>query len=229
MGIAAILVGLVLVGVAIVGRGDSSGDSVTASSTTITGGTTKPGAPVAGTTVPLRPGGGIGEGVARTPSGRRALRGFSEATATITSGSGETCEVCLMAATTPEQQERGLMEVTDATLGGYDGMVFAYRPPVNGAFWMRNTPLPLSIAYFDAGGSLLAALDMAPCADSPDCPDYPAGSPFAYALEVPKGGLPGLAVTGKARIEVRFEDCPLARADHATTTGPATRPTVPPD
>ena len=43
---------------------------------------------------------------------------------------------------------------------------------------------------------------MAPCADRPDCPTYPAGRPFRYALEVPRGGLAQLGVGPGAQLAV---------------------------
>lgn len=210
-------VGLVLVLVAVVGRNDddggtaASGASSTTSSSAVAFVDPARGDVASGTTAPVTSA-GLGRGTAPERRGRHALRGFSEMSATITSGSGETCEVCLLAATTEAQRERGLMEVTDRTLGGYDGMVFVYPQAIDGAFWMRNTPQPLSIAYFDAKGKLVSTADMAPCEDSTSCPNYPAKAPFRYALEVPKGMLDDLKVTGAASIHLRIEHCPLASA-----------------
>ncbi|MCU1498841.1 MAG: hypothetical protein JWM47_2794 [Acidimicrobiales bacterium] len=163
--------------------------------------------PASGTTAPTTPAGiGVGEGPA--VGGRTPLRGFSEVAATVTAGDGTTCEVCLLAATTSAQRSRGLMEVTDADLGGYDGMLFQFPEPVDGAFWMRNTPLPLSIAYFDADRVLVSTTDMEPCVDSADCPHYPPDGPFQFALEVPKGRLDDLAVTGRATFAITGTPCP---------------------
>jgi uncharacterized membrane protein (UPF0127 family) len=102
---------------------------------------------------------------------------------------------CVWLAATPEQRERGLMEVTDSTLGGHEGMLFRFSAEHDGAFWMRNTPMPLSIAYFGADGGVVSSADMAPCADSSDCPSYPPDGPFQWALEVPQGRLADLGVT----------------------------------
>ena len=79
-----------------------------------------------------------------------APQGFERVGATITKADGEECEVCLWLADTAELRRRGLMFV--AGLGDADGMVFAYPEPRTGTFWMKNTILPLSIAYFDADG-----------------------------------------------------------------------------
>lgn len=163
----------------------------------------------AGTTAPTLEG-GVGRGFAPQQQGRTPLRGFGEVKATITSGEGKVCEVCLLAATTPEQHARGLMEVTDPALGGYDGMVFVYDQPVDGSFWMRNTPMPLSIAYFDSSGTLVSSADMAPCQDTPSCPGYPAARPFTYAVEVPQGKLADVGVKGVATIAIDATRCPRA-------------------
>lgn len=146
------------------------------------------------------------------PAARTKLAGFGEIAATITDASGKTCQVCLLAAMNQTQRERGLMEVTDPTLGGYDGMVFVYDRPSSGSFWMRNTPMPLSIAYFDRGGRLVSMSDMAPCADRGDCPLYPAAAPFSYALEVTRGGLGDLLVTPGSAIVLGARTCPLANS-----------------
>ncbi len=144
------------------------------------------------------------------PVARTRLAGFGEIVATITDTSGKTCQVCLLAAVNQTQRERGLMEVSDPTLGGYAGMVFVYDEPSSGSFWMRNTPMPLSIAYFDRGGRLVSTSDMAPCADRGDCPLYPAAAPFSYALEVAQGGLGDLLVMPGSVIVLGSRTCPLA-------------------
>jgi hypothetical protein len=54
---------------------------------------------------------------------------------------------------------------------------------------------------------------MDPCEDSPDCPSYPPDAPFAFALEVPQGGLEEVGVVGdpgEVSIELTGRDCPLA-------------------
>jgi len=189
----------------------SSGDAVgsTATSTSI-GPTSTTSALPSGTTAPTTPSHGLGEGVAPVKGGRQALRGFSEVAVTITDAQGKACDVCLLAATTEAQRERGLMEVTDRKLGGYDGMLFEFPDDQDGSFWMRNTPMPLSIAYFDRAGKVVSITDMAPCADKASCPSYPASGTFRYALEVPKGGLDGVLVAKGSRITIVARKCPLA-------------------
>jgi uncharacterized membrane protein (UPF0127 family) len=152
--------------------------------------------------------------------GRTPLVGFGELAAVITAADGTECEVCLLAALDDAQRAQGLMEVTDADLGGYDGMVFVFDADVSSGFWMRNTRLPLSIAYFDADGALVSQADMAPCSDEePTCPSYPAEGPFRYAVEVPQGRLEDIGVVGvdgadpgpgDAVIQLTGTPCPAA-------------------
>ncbi len=101
-------------------------------------------------------------------------------------------EQCALLAATDQQRARGLMAVTD--LKGYPGMVFRYSADSSGGFYMRNTPMPLSIAWFGADGQFVSAADMAPCDDRPDCPIYGASGVYRYALEVPQGQLAALGV-----------------------------------
>jgi uncharacterized protein len=132
------------------------------------------------------------------PTERSAVPDVGEAAASITDAEGNVTACCLMVAATDEQRQRGLMEVTD--LGGYQGMVFVWDHDTEGGFWMRNTPTPLSIAWFDADGAFVSSADMEPCDDSDDCPTYPAGGPYRFAVEVFQGELEGLGVGPGSRL-----------------------------
>jgi uncharacterized membrane protein (UPF0127 family) len=117
--------------------------------------------------------------------------GFAQVAATATAADGTACELCLWLADDAELRQRGLMFVTD--LGGADGMLFRYPGPTTGSFWMKNTVMPLSIAFFDVDGHYIDAFDMPPCVADP-CPSYPTPSDFVHAIEVPQGGLAALAI-----------------------------------
>jgi uncharacterized membrane protein (UPF0127 family) len=130
----------------------------------------------------------------RTPFGDFGEIGFR-----IEAGSAQaTAARCALLAETAAQQGRGLMERRD--LGGYDGMLFKFTPNYTGEFYMLNTPLPLSIAFFDASGLFVSTTDMAPCLNQPTCPTYAAARPYQWALEVPQGALPRLGVGPGSRL-----------------------------
>jgi uncharacterized protein len=126
--------------------------------------------------------------------------GFDLAPVEITLADGEVCALCLWVAATPAQRQRGLMGVTD--LGPADGMVFVYDGPASGRFWMRGTPMPLSIAFFAADGSFVSAVDMDPCLTGPseDCRRYSAAGPYVSAVEVPQGQLAELGIGPGSRL-----------------------------
>jgi uncharacterized membrane protein (UPF0127 family) len=124
---------------------------------------------------------------------RVPIEGFGElAIAVERPGAAEVLAWCLLAALDPAQRARGLMEVTD--LQGYDGMAFVYQQDSQSAFYMRNTPMPLSIAWIAADGSVVSTADMAPCEDREGCPTYPPAGPYRMAIEVPQGGLDDLGI-----------------------------------
>lgn len=117
--------------------------------------------------------------------------GFERVRATVTEPDGTVCELCLWLADTGDRRSRGLMFVTD--LGDADGMAFVYPALHSGNFWMKNTPLPLSIAFFGVGGTHLAAFDMAPCTEEP-CGLYRTPDDFLVAIETTQGGLEDLGI-----------------------------------
>lgn len=144
----------------------------------------------------------VGPGDLAEPPGaarRAGLPGVGETAASITAADGTVTGCCLLVAATDEQRQRGLMEVTD--LGGYEGMVFVWDHDVETGFWMRNTPSPLSIAWFDAAGDFVSATDMTPCAaDADDCPTYPPDGPYRFAVEVFQGDLAALGAGPGSRL-----------------------------
>jgi hypothetical protein len=125
------------------------------------------------------------------PGGAVVPVGFDQVAGTVTAADGTVCELCLWLAATGEQRGLGLMYATD--LGGPDGMLFRYDTPTTASFWMKNTVMPLSIAFFDGEGAYLDSFDMQPCSADP-CPAYPTPSDFVYAIEVSQGALTEFAI-----------------------------------
>lgn len=100
---------------------------------------------------------------------------------------------CFLLADTPMARRVGLMG--RRSLGGYTGMVFAYPADSSDSYDMRDTLLPLSIAFFTSRGTFLSSTLMTPCpAGLARCPLYSASGPFRTAIEVPAGQLPVLGV-----------------------------------
>lgn len=98
-------------------------------------------------------------------------------------------------ADTAELRARGLMGVTDPGLGGPTGMVFAFPGDTTGGFWMKDTVMPLSIAWYPVEGPRVSAADMVPCpAGTESCPVFAAGGSYRYAVEVAQGMLTGLGL-----------------------------------
>ncbi len=84
-------------------------------------------------------------------------------------------------ADTPDERSHGLMGVT--ALAADEGMVFVYPRARELTFWMKDTPLPLSIAYIGAEGRVIHVADMQPF----DTQLIPSGGAALYAVETRQG------------------------------------------
>jgi uncharacterized membrane protein (UPF0127 family) len=123
------------------------------------------------------------------------FRAFDTVSFTVTPGSGGPPygrTRCALLARTSAQQAVGLKGQT--SLDGFAGMVFQFQQPTDQAFYMKDTPMPLTIAWFDVQGAFIGALDMTPCRPDQLCPDYRAGRTYEFAVEVPQGRLASLAI-----------------------------------
>ncbi|MER3455688.1 MAG: hypothetical protein C4304_02075 [candidate division GAL15 bacterium] len=88
-------------------------------------------------------------------------------------------------ADTPTTQARGLMYRT--WLPEYAGMLFVFDAPQRLAFWMKNTRIPLSIAFIDSAWRIVDIQDMDPPAPGGELPIYVSRREAQYALEVNQG------------------------------------------
>jgi uncharacterized membrane protein (UPF0127 family) len=104
-------------------------------------------------------------------------------TVTIDASGGGEVEVRVEIADDLPEQTRGLMERT--ALAEDRGMLFVYPDEEVRSFWMKNTLIPLSIAYIDSDGRIVDLQDMKPLDDDP--PHYVSAEPARYALEVNRG------------------------------------------
>jgi uncharacterized membrane protein (UPF0127 family) len=90
-------------------------------------------------------------------------------------------------AETEAQLQRGLMFRQSVPEG--TGMFFVFDQERTLSFWMKNTFVPLSIAFIDSGFVIVDIQDMEPVKSvmQTALPSYSSRKPARYALEVPKG------------------------------------------
>jgi uncharacterized membrane protein (UPF0127 family) len=98
-------------------------------------------------------------------------------------------------ASTPAQRKQGLMG--RAALGKDAGMLFDYQQPRRVCMWMKDTSVPLSVAFIDDAGLILGIEDMQPFALRSHCSD----SLVRYALEVNKGWFSRKNISPGSRIK----------------------------
>jgi len=107
----------------------------------------------------------------------------------VLTGPERQLSIAVELADTPEERAHGLMERTALA----NGMLFIFDIPAVQTFWMKNTLIPLDIAFFDADGLFISSTRMEPCTESP-CAVYSSGAPALYALEMPAGFLKQMGV-----------------------------------
>jgi uncharacterized membrane protein (UPF0127 family) len=96
-------------------------------------------------------------------------------------GGGRTVALTVELAYTEAQRERGLMAVPQ--LGDDTGMLFLFGENTNIGFWMKDTLIPLDIAYLDSGGRVLEIKHGQPLDQTVLTPSQP----YRYTLEVAGG------------------------------------------
>ncbi len=84
-------------------------------------------------------------------------------------------------AISPLEQQTGMMFRT--AMGANEGMLFVNPDDGERCFWMRNTPLPLSIAFVAADGTIVNIAEMKPKSDESHC----SSKPVRHALEMNTG------------------------------------------
>lgn len=146
----------------------------------------------------------------------RAPTGFDRQVMRVSTGDSaggiESVDRCVWVADTSDTRRRGLMGVT--TLGAADGMLFVQEQPTSGAFWMKDTLIDLSIAFFDQNGAFLDAKNMSPCraSNGNDCPRYQTPSNYVFALEVAQGDLAELGIRSASIITLVDQTCSSSTA-----------------
>jgi len=102
-------------------------------------------------------------------------------------------------ATTEAERQQGLMY--REKMGPNEGMVFLFHAPASVCMWMKNTLIPLSVAFLDERGTIVNIEDMQPQTTTSHC----AKKPVHYALEMNLGWFrqknvkPGAVIEGLPR------------------------------
>ncbi len=99
---------------------------------------------------------------------------------TVTLGAG-ILNIKAEVAQTPQQHQIGLMHRT--SMGANEGMLFAFERPGQQCFWMKNTLLPLSIAFVADDGTVVNVDEMKPQTLDTHC----SARPVRYVLEMNAG------------------------------------------
>lgn len=107
-------------------------------------------------------------------------------------------------ANTGESRAKGLMHRKDMPRN--HGMLFVFDRSSVHCMWMRNTLLPLSVAFLDEEGRILNVEEMKPQTDDSHCASRPAG----FALEMGADWFAGKGL-GPGTLLKGIEKAPAAR------------------
>lgn len=115
-----------------------------------------------------------------------SARGYPLGDLTISRGGHRVMAFTVELATDQKSWEHGLMGVKH--LASDQGMAFLFGGQVSLGFWMKDTLIPLDIAFADGDGKVVDVQNMVPCTADPCTVYYPA-APYSTALEVGSGVL----------------------------------------
>jgi len=129
---------------------------------------------------------------------------FKQGTLTITQDAKRVV-LQIEVADTPEARSQGLM--SRRRLADNAGMLFIFEEQGSWGFWMKNTLIPLSIAFIDENWMIVDIKDMkvAPSPANGPFDIYESATPFKYALEVNRGYFrtKGIGAGAKVRFELK--------------------------
>lgn len=120
-------------------------------------------------------------GAASGPGGATAAR---LQTYLLEAGERPAKRVSLEVAADEPARERGLSGRAQVPPG--TGMVFLFPTDTTAPFWMKDTLVPLQIAFVAADGRVVSLFEMTPCRADP-CTVYTPSASYRYAVELPSG------------------------------------------
>ena len=151
----------------------------------------------------------IQDPVVSTPA-LSAPTGFERRIGVADGGGNQPVSMCLWVADTPQTRSTGMMGAS--TFGEADAMVFVADAPTTGKFWMWNTSMDLSIAFYNRSGAFLDAFDMTVCnsADPDGCPRYDTPVGYSTAIETAVGDLERLGLVPGSTFTLTDRACSSA-------------------
>lgn len=126
------------------------------------------------------------------PAGVRADQPQSLPKTTLTAGMHR---IQAQLAVSPQQRQTGLMFRRE--MPAQEGMLFVFEQASPQCFWMRNTLIPLSIAFLAEDGTIVNIEEMKPQSDDSHC----SAKPVRFALEMNQGWFAKRGIKAGAKIE----------------------------
>lgn len=122
----------------------------------------------------------------------------------LVSPEGDTLSLTVEVASNPLQRAQGLQDRRHLPEG--HGMIFVYpeSQDLETRFWMKDTLIPLDIAFIDNAGGIVDSATMEPCLEGGACPLYQSKKAFRYAVEMNAGALEQHGISGG---QVYSHDC----------------------
>lgn len=133
--------------------------------------------------------------------------GSSLPTANTVTLNGATVKVAIAA--TQTSRAKGLMGVTQ--MAADSGMLFVFADERQRGFWMKDTPIPLSIAFLDASLKVVFLADMMP--NSTTVVGGFNAPQMRYALEVNQGWFAARGVAVRMTATLRYSAPPVIESD----------------
>jgi uncharacterized membrane protein (UPF0127 family) len=103
---------------------------------------------------------------------------------TVAGSGGPKLSLHVQIAQTTQSRERGLMGVKK--MPDQVGMAFLFGEPTSTGFWMKDTLIPLDIAFWDSNGRIVATSTMTPCGTG-SCPVYQPAATYVSSVEMNAG------------------------------------------
>lgn len=119
-------------------------------------------------------------------------------------------ELQLQLALTPTEQKKGLM--FRERLANDHGMLFLFKQPEQRSFWMRNTRIPLDLAYFDYSGRLKEIYQLFPFDETSVMSN---SSEIIIAIETNQNWFSERGIRTGALIDLVALNAALKRRNHA--------------